>query len=48
LASRSKYGKLIETRSGHLMAVEQPEIVVESIRDVIRQATALKKGTPQK
>lgn len=48
LASRSKYGKLIETQSGHLMAVEQPEIIVESIRNVIRQAIALRKGTPQR
>jgi hypothetical protein len=48
LASRSKYGRLIETKSGHLMAVEQPEIIVESIRDVIRQATALKRGAVQK
>lgn len=39
LASRSKYGKLIETNSGHLMPVEVPEIIVEAIRDVIRQAT---------
>jgi len=39
LASRSRYGKLIETDSGHLMPVEVPEIVVQSIRDVIRQAT---------
>ena len=39
LASRSKYGKLIETNSGHLMPVQVPEIVVESIRDVIGQAT---------
>lgn len=42
LSSRSKYGKLIETNSGHLMAVEVPEIVVEAIRDVIGQAMALK------
>jgi len=44
LASRSKYGKLIETKAGHLIAVEQPEIIVESIRDVIRQARTLKSG----
>jgi len=43
LASWSKYGKLIETKSGHLMAVEEPEIVVESIRDVISQAKTLKR-----
>jgi len=48
LASRSKYGKLIETNSGHFMAGEQPEIIVESIRDVIRQAQALRRGEPRK
>jgi pimeloyl-ACP methyl ester carboxylesterase len=48
LAGRSKYGKLIETNSGHLMAVEQPDIVVESIRAVIRQAAELKRGAAQK
>lgn len=46
LASRSKYGKLIETDGGHFIAAEQPEVVVESIRDVIRQARTLKKETP--
>jgi pimeloyl-ACP methyl ester carboxylesterase len=45
LAGRSRYGKLIETQSGHVMAVEQPEIIVESIREVIRQAETLKKGS---
>jgi pimeloyl-ACP methyl ester carboxylesterase len=48
LASRSKYGKLIETHSGHLMAVEQPEIIVESIREVIGQAKTLKSGALRK
>jgi pimeloyl-ACP methyl ester carboxylesterase len=38
LARRSKYGQLIETNSGHFIAGEQPEVVVESVRDVIRQA----------
>ncbi len=42
LAGRSKYGSLIETNSGHFMAGEQPEIIVDSVRDVIKQARALK------
>jgi pimeloyl-ACP methyl ester carboxylesterase len=41
LAGRSRYGKLIEAKSGHGIAAEQPEIVVESIRDVIAQARLL-------
>lgn len=48
LASRSRYGKLIEADSGHAMAVQQPAIVVDSIRDVIRQASALKRGGLEK
>lgn len=35
LAGRSKYGRLIEVKSGHVMAVEQPEIIVDSVREVI-------------
>ncbi len=42
LAGRSKYGKLIETQRGHLMASEQPQIVVDSIREVMMQARTLK------
>jgi hypothetical protein len=42
LAARSKFGRLIETNSGHVIAAEQPEIVVESIRDVMRRAATLK------
>jgi hypothetical protein len=38
LASRSKFGRLIEAGTGHVIAVEQPEIVIESIRQVIEQA----------
>jgi pimeloyl-ACP methyl ester carboxylesterase len=38
LAGRSKYGKLIETGSGHMIPVEQPQIIVDSVRDVIGQA----------
>jgi hypothetical protein len=41
LAGRSKYGKLIESTSGHLMAVEQPDIIVDSVREVIRHAQRL-------
>lgn len=44
LAGRSKFGKLIECRSGHMIATEEPEIVVESIRDVIRQAETLSRA----
>lgn len=44
LAGRSKFGKLIECRAGHMIATEQPEIVVESIRDVMRQAEALSRA----
>ena len=46
LASRSKYGKLVESDSGHFIAGEQPEIVVQSIRDVIRQARTLRRAAP--
>jgi pimeloyl-ACP methyl ester carboxylesterase len=47
LASRSKFGKLIECRSGHMIATEQPEIVVESIRDVIKQAETPSRAASQ-
>lgn len=39
--------ELIEARSGHVMAVEQPDIIVESIRDIIRQAETLSRGALQ-
>ncbi len=42
LASRSKYGRLIETNSGHFIAGEQPEVVVKAVRDVIEQAESLR------
>jgi len=48
LAGRSKYGKVIETNSGHFMAAEEPEVIVDAIRDVIGQARALKRETPKK
>jgi|SRR5579871_616812 len=38
LAGRSKYGKLIESRAGHFIAGEQPALVVDAIREVVRQA----------
>lgn len=41
LAARSRFGRLVETQSGHLIAAQQPEVVVESIREVIRQAEAM-------
>jgi pimeloyl-ACP methyl ester carboxylesterase len=44
LAGRSTYGKLIEANSGHFIPGEQPEIIVDSVREVIRQAEALKRG----
>jgi hypothetical protein len=44
----SVHRALKRTTSGHVMAVEQPEIVVESIRDVIRQAKTLKSGALRK
>jgi hypothetical protein len=47
LASRSKYGKVIETGSGHFMAAEVPENIVDPIRDVIGQVRALKQETPK-
>jgi len=47
LAARSKFGKLIEARGGHMIATEQPEIVNESIRDVIRQAESLSRVSLQ-
>jgi pimeloyl-ACP methyl ester carboxylesterase len=42
LAGRSKFGKLIETNGGHMIPTEQPQIVSESIRDVMKQAEALR------
>lgn len=36
LAARSKYGKLVEVDSGHFMAGEKPEAIVEAIREVMR------------
>ena len=42
LAGGSKFGKLIETGAGHMIATEDPGIVVESIREVMRQAGGTK------
>jgi len=45
LAARSKFGKLIETNGGHMIPTQQPQIVIESIRDVIKQAETLRGAT---
>lgn len=42
LSARSKFGKLIETRSGHMIVAEQPRIVVGSIEGVIKEAETLR------
>jgi len=47
LAGRSRFGKLIEARTGHMIATEQPEIVVSSIRDVIAQVEHLSRAASQ-
>jgi pimeloyl-ACP methyl ester carboxylesterase len=44
LASRSKYGRLREVNSGHVIAREQPDIVVESIRDIFERTKLQKTG----
>jgi pimeloyl-ACP methyl ester carboxylesterase len=41
LAGRSKSSQLIETKSGHMIPVEQPEIIVDSVRNVLSQARQL-------
>jgi len=43
LASRSNYGELREAGSGHFIAGEQPDIVVQSIHEVIEKIEFLKK-----
>ncbi len=45
LAARSKFGKLIETNGGHMIATEQPQIVIDSIRDVMKQAETSRDAT---
>lgn len=44
LAARSKYSKLVAGGGGHMMAVDQPELVIDSIRQVLQQAKALEKA----
>ena len=42
LASRSKYGELREAeKSGHYIQRDQPELVVQAIKDVIRESATL-------
>ncbi len=42
LAGRSKHGQLREAKtSGHYIQRDQPELVTQSIRDVIRESAAL-------
>jgi pimeloyl-ACP methyl ester carboxylesterase len=42
LVSRSKYGQLRETKkSGHYIQRDQPELVVQAIKDVIRASGTL-------
>jgi hypothetical protein len=39
LAGRSKYGQLREaTKSGHYIQRDEPELVTQSIKDVIRES----------
>jgi len=49
LAGRSKYGRLVEAKkSGHYIQQDQPELVVQSVKDVIREsATAIQEKTWQ-
>jgi len=45
LASRSKYGELREAeKSGHYIQRDQPELVVQAIKDVIRESATLGPG----
>jgi pimeloyl-ACP methyl ester carboxylesterase len=42
LATRSKYGQLREAKTGgHYIQKDQPELVVQAIKDVIRQSASL-------
>jgi pimeloyl-ACP methyl ester carboxylesterase len=42
LAGRSKYGKLVTAeQSGHMIPLQEPSIVIRSIRDVLQQVDAL-------
>ena len=47
LATRSKYGQLREAKkSGHYIQRDQPELVIEAIRDAIRQSASLGLAKP--
>jgi pimeloyl-ACP methyl ester carboxylesterase len=42
LASRSKYGELREAeKSGHYIQRDQPELVIQAIKDVIRESAKI-------
>jgi pimeloyl-ACP methyl ester carboxylesterase len=42
LVSRSKYGQLREAKkSGHYIQCDQPELVIQAIKDVIRESGTL-------
>ncbi len=47
LASRSKYGELRKAQSGgHYIQLDQPELVTQAVRDVIRKAQLLATSKP--
>jgi pimeloyl-ACP methyl ester carboxylesterase len=47
LASRSKYGQLREAeKSGHYIQRDQPELVIQAIKDVIRESATLAVARP--
>jgi len=47
LAGRSKYGQLREaTKSGHYIQRDEPELVIQSIKDVIRESATLLQKRP--
>lgn len=49
LADRSKHGQLREAKtSGHYIQRDQPELVTQSIRDVIRESAALDTAKPRR
>jgi hypothetical protein len=49
LAIRSKHGQLREAKtSGHHIQRDQPELVTQSIRDVIRESAALIPAKPRR
>lgn len=44
LAGRSKYGQLREVNSGHVIARERPDLVVQSIRDIFEKTNPAQTG----